>query len=64
MTQADLAQAQTVLDGLAADPRDLELLMQIGKLAPALSRLVQQYGQIENTLNAVIEATRSETARD
>jgi len=57
LTPEELLQAQTVLDGLAADPRDLELLMQIGRLAPALSRLVQQYGQIENTLNAVIART-------
>ncbi len=62
MTDDELAEAREILEGLADNPKDLDLLMRVRDMAPQLYRVVQQYGQLEHVLTAVEEAAERSSA--
>lgn len=62
MTDEEFEQAREILEGLATNPKDFDLLMRVREMAPQLYRVVQQYGQLEHVLNAVQEAAEQESA--
>jgi predicted component of type VI protein secretion system len=56
MAPDELQEARDVLAGLTANPKDFDLLMRARDMAPQLTRLVDQYSQVEAVLNAVADA--------
>lgn len=56
MDEEQLASAEHVLEQLSEDPRDIELLMQIGRQAGDLASIVRGYGQLRDALQRIEEA--------
>jgi predicted component of type VI protein secretion system len=62
MTAEEIEEARVILEGLAANPKDFDLLMRVREMAPQLYRVVQQYAQLEQILTAVEEVINRESA--
>jgi hypothetical protein len=62
MAAEELLEARDVLNGLVANPKDVDLLMRVRDIAPQLARLVEQYAQVEHVLDAMAKTLEGASA--
>lgn len=62
VTDTDLQETREVLEGLAANPKDLDLVMRVREMAPQLYRIVEQYAQLEAVVHGIAEELEQRSA--